>query len=65
MEAAAILAIIDGATVILQTVMPELNKALQKGTVTPEQQQERVDKLNALRLDAAFQGPEWEKSPTA
>ena len=63
MQAAIILAIIDGAIAILEAVLPELSNAMKRGTITAAEQQVRLDKLNALRLDAAFAGPEWTPSP--
>jgi hypothetical protein len=63
MEAGALLAIIDAATAILEPALKALAAELKAGTITPEQQQARLDKLDALRQAAAFEGPEWEPSP--
>jgi len=62
MPATALLMIIDGAIAILTAAMPELFKLTKGGTVSPEDQQARLDKINQLRTDAAFEGPEWIKS---
>jgi len=62
MNPALIFAAIDGATAILAAALPELAKLAQSGTITPEDQQARLDKINTLRTDAAFTGPEWDPS---
>lgn len=62
MEAAAILAIIDGALTILEKAAPSLEQAVNSGQVSNDVQQGNLDRLNALRLSTAFGGPEWRKS---
>lgn len=61
MEATAILAIVDGALTILEQAAPAISQALQKGTITPAQQQAIFDRVQALRPGGpAFTGPEWQ-----
>jgi hypothetical protein len=62
MNPAAVLAIIDAATTILEPALQELARLVKAGNITPDMQQARLDKINALRASAAFEGPEWEKS---
>ena len=59
MEAAAILAIVDGALTILEQAVPAIQAAAGQGTITPEQQQAVYQRVSALRAGAAFSGPEW------
>jgi hypothetical protein len=64
MEATAILAIVDGALTILEQVAPLIQQAVQRRTITPEQQQAVYDRVQALRPGGtAFQGPEWALKP--
>lgn len=62
MEAAAIIAIIQGATQILQVLEPEILAALQKGELSVEHQAIMKAALNAIRSPDAFVGPEFEVS---
>lgn len=63
MEAAAILAIIDGALTILEKVAPQLQQAAQTGTITPDEQAAVLARVEALRSSgSAFSGPEWQQS---
>jgi hypothetical protein len=63
MEAAAILAIIEGALTILEKVAPELEAAVQSGDITKEQQGAVYSRAGNLRPGGtAFSGPEWKPS---
>lgn len=60
MEAAALVAAINGGIQIVTVLAPLIQQAVQKGEISPEQQQAIQDKLNALRAATAFSGPEWQ-----
>ena len=66
MEATAILAIVDGALTILEKAAPWFQQALGQGTISPAQQQQLYDRVQALQSGgAAFRGPEWAQSGEA
>lgn len=60
MEAAAILAIIDGALTILEKAAPELQKLFTSGQISVEDQKARKDRIDALSGSETFSGPEWQ-----
>jgi len=65
MEAAAILAIANGALTILEQAVPAIAAAVGKGAITAEQQQAVHERVSALRAGGtAFVGPEWVSTGT-
>jgi hypothetical protein len=63
MEATAILAILDGALTILEKAAPWVAQAVNSGSITPAQQQQLYNRVQALQNPGtAFQGPEWTPS---
>lgn len=63
MDAASILSIADGALTILEKLAPEIEQAVQTGTVTVEQQNAVFTRAANLRPGGvAFTGPEWKPS---
>ena len=60
MEAAAILAIVDGALTILEQAVPAIAAAAGQGTITAAQQEAVYQRVASLRAGGgAFTGPEW------
>ena len=59
MDPITALAIAQGAVDIIQHVEPIIMDAVKKGQISPETQELLLKRIQALRLDAAFQGPEW------
>lgn len=61
MEAAALAAIISGAIQILETVIPRIQAAVDKGEISTEQQSTLMAQVDAFRnpKGPAFGGPEW------
>ncbi len=55
------LSIADLALSILRGVMMEIQTQVGNGTISKEDQQLRIDKLNALRQNS-FDGEEWRDS---
>jgi hypothetical protein len=62
-EPAAILAIIDGAMLIIQKAVPAAQQLFQSGDVTAEQQAALKSKVDAIRDGSAFSGDAWKIDP--
>lgn len=62
MSAAAILQLVNLATLLIEEVVPHLTKALKSGEISVEQQQELKGKIAALKakLEADDLGSQWE-----
>lgn len=56
-----LLTIADLALEILKPIMQEISERVGSGLITKEEQQERLNKLEALRA-GKFDGIEWRKS---
>jgi hypothetical protein len=63
MEPAAIIAIIDGALLIIQKAVPAAQKMFQSGEVSAEDQAALKAKVDSIRDGTAFSGPEWQVEP--
>jgi hypothetical protein len=60
METAAVIAAVNAAVDLIQALAPSVQAAIAKGEISPEVQAALKTKLDSLRTDAAFTGPEWE-----
>jgi hypothetical protein len=59
MEPAAILAIIDGALLIIQKAVPAAQAMFSSGEISAQDQAALKAKIDSLRDGTAFSGPEW------
>lgn len=64
MDPITIIAAVNAALALVETLIPQLSRLLQNGEITVEQQQAVLDRYNALKKAAeeGFSGPEWEPS---
>lgn len=65
MEAAAIIAAINAATQLIEVMAPRIEELMRKGEISPEQQAQLMARVQALKSNDAFSGPEWRKSTEA
>jgi hypothetical protein len=63
MEPAALLAIIDGALLIIQKAVPAAKELFQSGDVTAEQQAALKSRIDSIRDGSAFSGDAWKIDP--
>lgn len=61
MNPATIVALANGLLTLLERLLPDLQQAFKSGQITPEEQSTVRARFDALRQDAAWTGPEWEK----
>jgi hypothetical protein len=64
MDPITILALVNGSISLIETALPAIQQAVQKGDITPTQQSELLARYNSLKAkaDGQFQGPEWQIS---
>jgi hypothetical protein len=65
MEPAAILAIIDGALLIIQKAVPAAQQLFSSGEVSAEDQAALKAKIDSIRDGSAFSGDAWKIDPPA
>lgn len=65
MPPSVIIAIANGALSVLEEIVPAIQRAVDSGAITLEQQADLMSRIDALRDPAgpAFKGPEWEVKP--
>lgn len=65
MTPAALLAVVNAALGLTETLLPKLAELVKSGEVTPEEQNEVLQRFQALKAAAEknFVGPEWQIEP--
>lgn len=59
MGAAQILILIDAVLTGVETLAPRIGELVQKGEITPEQQQKLLARVRAIQDSSAFSAPHW------
>lgn len=64
MDPVTIIGLTNAALTLIEQALPQIQALANKGEITPAQQQAVLDRYNAFKAsgDAAFSGPEWQKS---